>query len=386
MLKKIVFLCLVFLCFHIQGSDFRYSCIQILPFDASSETDCSKSSECKCIESTVYSDNHGNEQIFRVVDQQESSEEHIDILKKVVDYKKINFTGKEDQRNIMFARISCNFELDGKDLIGDFYLGIFVSGKDDYYPKSGVAPLNCFPIVNFCPQGVPENVKYTHRGTQALGMVYNLSAEKAASSISQSFCMIGQDIKQQKISSKRNFDFEELKFSLISGDKLLDEHGVFIRKRLSTLKEAMKMKEPTDTITTVLFKRKRYEEHEGRDPCFVLKNLDNQDYRCGLGYCFFDSEQVFLSFLESDSPDCKTNMSIEGVQYKLNSMKLFLYNYRDMCRFCRGTLSHLLNNKKLSILLMRILEDLFNKKNAKILSDSYSLEVYAFGHEKTDKQ
>lgn len=396
----------------------RISCIEILPYDAA-QSICPTPHVCACVDAdgipskVKYSDIHGVGQTFSYVSpdgipgglgDQNAPGTHAYFLKHVVAHKKANFTKetKDDERNTLFVRMQCKFLVQSgpaeqTEQIVNFYLGLFVSGREDYYPPSGTKVSQLLPS---CPNNTPGTAKSLITPTLSAiqkEAIKHFSKALLETSNADEMDIIRQDVigvSSAILSQKRNFilevkDGQTKRFIMQSGSKRLDDYGYFIARRLFPQPQTIPL-QPRDSIYLNLFGRLPYDSLMIGDkllvPCAVLKGLDGKDVKDGLGNCFFDSEQSFLSLLESADAPCETDFTEKkGVNYELSRVDLYFYSYRDMCRFCRGTFSHMMHEKILQEKVLAFLTNRFDKGKFKE-QDDYYFNVMVFGHEKTDKQ
>ncbi len=402
------------------SSSFRISCIQLKAYDATQPI-CDTPHDCRCVDAdgiqveVKYSDKHGLGRTFKYVSpdyipgrlgDQNTPGTHAYFLKQVVDHKNANFTlaTKDDERNTLFVRMQCRFLVradsrEQTEQVGNFYLGLFVSGREDYYPQSGVKILQLLPS---CPNSTPATAK-----ALITAALLDKTQKEAIMAFSQVLLETSNademDIKGQNVtgvssailSQKKNFildvkDGEIKRFIMQSGSKKLDDYGGFIRRRLFPKSQRLGAVDNTDSIFLNLFGRLRYDHLTAGDkviaPCLVLKGPDGKDLKDGLGNCFFDSEQSFLSMLENADTPCETDFKKENdAMYELSSINLSFYSFRDMCRFCRGTFSHMMHEKILQEKVLSFLTNRFDKGKFKANGGHY-FDVMVFGHEKTDKQ
>ena len=403
------------------SSSFRISCIQLKAYDATQPI-CDTPHECRCADAdgiqveVKYSDKHGLGRTFKYVSpdyipgrlgDQNTPGTHAYFLKQVVDHKNANFTQatKDDERNTLFVRMQCQFLVradsrEQTEQVVNFYLGLFVSGREDYYPQSGVKILQLLPS---CPNSTPVQLK--NLLSSKLTSMHCESVKQTGYLYSSIFLYSNADssaIESQKmnelvtavVASKKNFFIHDEKrtqrrFIMHSGKKL-DDYGSFIRRRLFPKSQRIGAVDNTDSIFWNLFGRLRYDHLTAEDkviaPCLVLKGPDGKDLKDGLGNCFFDSEQSFLSMLENADTPCETDLKKENdAMYELSAINLSFYSFRDMCRFCRGTFSHMMHEKILQEKVLSFLTNRFDKGKFKA-NDGHYFNVMVFGHEKTDKQ
>ena len=397
---------------------FRISCIQLQPYDATKEI-CEKPYDCKCVdvegvpEEAKYIDRHGLGKTFSYVSPDSIPEEfggenipgtHAYFVQKVVDHKEANFTKetKDDERNTLFVRMQCKFSVQSgpaekTEQTYNFYLGLFVSGREDYYPQSGTKVSQLLPS---CPSNTPGTAKVLINST--LSAIQKETIKHFRKVLLETSNADEMDIESQNVtgvssailSHKKNFilevkDEQRKRFIIQSGSKRLDDYGYFIARRLFPQPQTIPP-QPRYLIYLNLFGRLPYDPMaEGEkmiNPCLVLKGPDSKEVKDGLGNCFFDSEQSFLSVLENPDAPCEIDFTVQkGVNYKLLCVDLSFYSFRDMCRFCRGTFSHMLQKEYLQ---KRVLDFLTNRFDAgKFRADEgYVFNVMVFGHEKTDKK
>jgi hypothetical protein len=103
---------------------------------------------------------------------------------------------------------------------------------------------------------------------------------------------------------------------------------------------------------------------------------------------FGQSEQAFLSFLESSDKDKMNLHSImpdlkEGDESKTYDVDLFFYSTKDICRYCRGTLAYLLYSSKLKVMMQRTLRSSSFKDDPRLSEDRPSdliknIRLFAF--------
>jgi hypothetical protein len=113
------------------------------------------------------------------------------------------------------------------------------------------------------------------------------------------------------------------------------------------------------------------------------------------GTCFHQSEQHFLSLLESSCQELAqsvdhfyvnsvTPLSEEGTNIA-NNVVVCCYNRKDMCRYCRATFSHMLHTKLMNRKVCAFVEKMFTPEP--IFSTNYEnipVEIYAFSKETTE--
>ncbi|MDP2194305.1 MAG: hypothetical protein Q8K36_07245 [Alphaproteobacteria bacterium] len=404
----------------------RISCIQLLPYDATKEI-CKTPYDCKCNahgdipDPAKYKDIHGIDRTFSYVSpdsipggfgDQNIPGTHAYFLKHVVAHKKANFTKetKDDEKNTLFVRMECTFltppTTSGESttatkphpLVFNFYLGLFVSGRDDYYPQSGAKVSQILPsIPNSTPSAARElldpDIAQSKKDT-----IKKFSQALLETSNADAIDIIAQNVEGVSLailSPKRNFILEvkggeKKRFIMQSGHRKLDDGGYFIARRFFPKPQIIPF-EPRDQIFWNLFGRLRYDQMETSDsiilePSMVLTEENGKEKRYGLGRCFFDSEQTFLSMLEAGSAPCETDVPIIAeMQHELLSTNLIFYSFRDMCRFCRGTFSHMLYKTYLQQRVFEFLKKQFDAGKLTVREDR-DLSVIVFGHEETPKK
>lgn len=424
LINKILFLVFltVFNTFSAFGTDsaasdkqFRISCIQLKEHDATQPI-CDTPYDCVCADKggipdeVKYLDSHGLGKTFdyRVLDLGDTPtrETHAYFLRQVVEHKEANFTkeSKDDERNTLFVRMQCKFlvEKDSGEKTVNFYLGLFVSGREDYYPQSGVKVSQLLPS---CPNNTPVQVKSLL--SRELTKVHFESVQKTGYLYSSVYLHSNADsidIERQKmkelsaavVGSKKNFivsrvadDEKMMRFIMHSGKKL-DDYGYFVNALFFPEPQKVEEQSDRDLIFLNLFGRNRYDPLANGDeriaPCLMLKGLDGKEIKDGLGNCFFDSEQSFLSILgDEDAPYETDFIKNTDETYKLLRVDLSFYSYRDICRFCRGTFSHMMSKGYLQNRILNFLTNKFDKDKLSVI-EGCVFNVLVFAHEKTAKQ
>lgn len=109
----------------------------------------------------------------------------------------------------------------------------------------------------------------------------------------------------------------------------------------------------------------------------------------GFNECFKQSEQAFLSCLEDPEsgmyippspPFLPAGVGGDERSVVVQSVDLYLYSYLDICRICRGTMSHMLFTKKIN----KSIESFLEKISPDItFGENYTLKILAFGHKVT---
>lgn len=135
----------------------------------------------------------------------------------------------------------------------------------------------------------------------------------------------------------------------------------------------------------------------------TVKNSFEKDFKCErlpgkpsgnlvtIHLQIFGSEQAFLSLLEGSFeldinginglPHCYTTSPLlADRKYKISRSEMGLYSFLDICRYCRGTLSHLLGSGKMH----QMLGDFFQKLRVGVDFTGRDMQLLAFSYEKTD--
>lgn len=182
----------------------------------------------------------------------------------------------------------------------------------------------------------------------------------------------------RKIIRDRLFDSRAKVPKTIKEPKTAEEHLQLV--------QAKREKEYTmDRVCIALFERLGPDtDVTNKFSCFRTDKKDTESG--GLPYYFNDSEQVFLSFLqfaakeEGDSLETiriVTPKYVDDSKRNATSVSLNFYSFFDMCRFCRGTLSQVLDNGFLHAHLTELL-----KKERVSLGGETPIKIQAFGYDR----
>lgn len=137
-----------------------------------------------------------------------------------------------------------------------------------------------------------------------------------------------------------------------------------------------------EKLTQQVFGRPSYKDSGPLKACLAKKS--------DLDVCFNQSEQAYLSLLEgsfdldiNSLPHCYTTShlpAVEGTKYIISKTEYHLYSFLDICRYCRGTLSHLLGSGKMH----QQLADFFRKLKISADFTGSDMQILAFSYETTD--
>ena len=381
----------------------RFACIQLMAYDAQ-HLICDRPHDCACVPSvewmTMYEDQHGLGKTFQYMAAADP-ELNQTILSQVVQHKKENFSSatKDDERNTLFVRMQyCLQSPDGHIEKRNVYLGLFVSGREPYYTG---------PTMEQLFANVPQSATASMKGAMKQHRVDLLTS--TSSSFHDSLYFYSQ-AKPAAIKSRNDAVFlaktgpkkaficdvgqGKMRFIMHSGSACLDDEGDFVKNRLAPKIVAVGRANPLaltaqhESIVYNLFGRLRYDEYQQKGkivtPCF--KKEPKGQKIIGLGHCFFDSEQTFLSLLEqsSDIPEMDFPLP-EGEGYVIKGIGIHCYSFRDMCRFCRGTLSHMLFTGALKENVVNFLTNKFDSAKFRTGDGEVDLKLFVYSYEKTSK-
>lgn len=137
-----------------------------------------------------------------------------------------------------------------------------------------------------------------------------------------------------------------------------------------------------EKLTQQLFGRPSYKDSGPLKACLVKKS--------DLELCFNQAEQAWISLLESsfeqnfnDLPHCYTTrpfLTGAAHQYRASRVEINCYSFLDICRYCRGTFSHMMGSGKIH----QTLSDFFSKLKVKVDFRGSEMQMLAFSYERTD--
>ena len=141
-----------------------------------------------------------------------------------------------------------------------------------------------------------------------------------------------------------------------------------------------------EKLTQELFGRPSYKESGFLKACLAKKSEKSD-----IELCFNQAEQAWLSLLEgsfeqnfNELPHCYTTRPLLARathQYRASRVEIDWYSFLDICRYCRGTFSHMMGSGKMQDLLI----DFFKKLKVNItFSKATVIQGLAFSYEKTD--
>ena len=141
-----------------------------------------------------------------------------------------------------------------------------------------------------------------------------------------------------------------------------------------------------EKLTQELFGRPSYKESGSLKSCLAKKSEKSD-----IELCFNQAEQAWLSLLEgnfeqnfNELPHCYTTRPLLAevtYQYRASRVEIDWYSFLDICRYCRGTFSHMMGSGKMQYMLI----DFFKKLKVNItFSKATVIQGLAFSYEKTD--
>lgn len=135
-----------------------------------------------------------------------------------------------------------------------------------------------------------------------------------------------------------------------------------------------------EKLTQQLFGKPSYKDCGPLKACLAKKS--------DLELCFNQAEQAWVSLLEgsfeqniNDLPHCYTTRPLlAGQQYRASRVTIDWYSFLDICRYCRGTFSHMIGSGKMH----EMLSDFFGKLKVAVDFRGSDMHMLAFSYEKTD--
>jgi hypothetical protein len=101
--------------------------------------------------------------------------------------------------------------------------------------------------------------------------------------------------------------------------------------------------------------------------------------------CFAHSEQAFLNFLENPSP-FHVAFSKKFDIRQATHFNVNLFSYRDICRYCRGTFSHLHSTQQLKRILIDFYQSLPELMNTHWEQCKAAQRIVSFGDKEGTKE
>jgi hypothetical protein len=99
-------------------------------------------------------------------------------------------------------------------------------------------------------------------------------------------------------------------------------------------------------------------------------------FHSGRSHCFGDSEQAFLTFIENPVKRLIAHSWIGTLNADISHGTMRLLSPRDICKFCRGTLSRSISTERNG--LQSNLRDLFTTELGLSLSTNFSVRILGY--------
>ncbi len=331
-------------------------------------------------------------------------------MPQLVSYHKSFNDGPGSNKNVLLVRMRITIAGDKVEQY-EYLLGIFTSGGQNYRcgeirnltevrPDLPDLLRGCIEYQRFCELWGSESVR-THLKEYSLisdNIPAIVSQEKAEDVLSEGvyktkiFRLQINDHTTKKLAPFSNHWTTDLEKTMTSrlfyfpfDEKL---NLLFNAPPVSPSKEleVSMQKEVTgmhrEELTQKLFGKPSYKD------CGSLKACLNK--KTDLEMCFNQSEQSFLSWMEKIEfednaninrlPHCYATRPLKPGNYDVSKIEIDLYSFLDICRYCRGTLAHMVGSRK----MLATVIDFFKRLGITINFIGENIEILAFSYEKTD--
>lgn len=314
-------------------------------------------------------------------------------LQQLALYKQSNFIDYADtsdltkcnnaKRNLLLVRMRINTEY-------EYLFGIFASGVADFSTKDQ-------PSIDKVKDGIVGSLKKLTLFDQFPSDAFTPEVIKELL-IRSDYYLAGKFYKIKTFPIVYQEHAQRLAPTCLKKDEAISTTTSRIQSRLFS--EAPYCPNTLENCAEASFNRSRFTERMfGRSAYCHFINETGDDKVCfidDVDFCFCQSEQSFMSFLEDENEDEeplfegsiaeRSHIVLGGALPKdtpvqIANIRIDMYSTLDICRYCRGTFSHMLENGKLK----RTLATFFQRRGVTGLDiNNALLEMYAFSNNETN--
>ena len=329
-----------------------------------------------------------------------SNETHGYYLQQLALYKQNNFKDYDDdkvgntktdnaKRNLLLVRMRINAVSDMPGEIDqpyEYIFGIFASGVTSFLTKAK-------PTIGEVGEAIVSSLKKTTQFDQFPSNSFSTESIKDLL-IRSGHYLDGEFYKIKTFPIIYNGQEQRLALSCRKQDDLIAtiQSRFFLDDpyRAITLEDCARASEVRSRFTARMFGRSAYchfVKETGDDKVCFIDDVD---------FCFCQSEQLFMSFLE-DADENEKPLFYGSVSERAHELlgralprdvlitakeiRIDMYSTLDICRYCRGTFSHILQNNRLK----RTLDSFFKRRGVNGLNiNDATLTMYAFSNNQTN--
>ncbi len=336
-------------------------------------------------------------------------------MPQLVSYHKSFNAEQGSNKNVLVVRMRMTEE-SSTEKAYEYFFGVFTSGKDNY--RCGEIR-NLTEVRSDLPGPLREEIEYqrfcelwTNEDVRTHLKEYSLISDDTPDIVSKEEA---EDVLSEGVYKTQVF---QLRINGSTAKKLAPFSNNWSKKWIIDLKETMDLRlfefplnkelnllfnAPTvspskalevsmqkeitgmqrEELTQKLFGKPSYKDCESLKACLNEKS--------DLAMCFNQSEQSFLSWLEKTKfenntdinglPHCyATQPLVVGREYNISKIEIDLFSFLDICRYCRGTLAHMVGSGK----MLHTVKDFFERLGIIINFTGKDIDILAFSYEKTD--